>query len=256
MRLANKVAVITGGGSGIGRASAIRFAEEGATVVVSDLDGEAGRAVVEEIRAGGGRASDFEADVSNLDQVQAMIRFAVDTYGRLDILFNNAGFPCAGAIEATDDSDFERGMDINLKGAFFASKHALPHMQRQGGGSILFTSSTAGVVASVSSPLYGAAKSALVGLVRSLGARYAPDGIRVNAIAPGPTATAMIAGFASRPGQEMETEQFEAAVKGMTPMRRFAEPSELANAALFLVSDEASYITGVTLPVDGGMTAV
>lgn len=186
-----------------------------------------------------------------------MVAFTIEIYGRLDILFNNAGFPCAGAIEATEDDDYERGMDTNVKGAFFAAKYAIAQMLAQGGGgSILFTSSTAGIVASVSSPLYGTAKTALVSLVRSLGARYAAQGIRVNAIAPGPTATAMIAGFASRPGQEMEMQKFEAAVKGMPPMRRFADPGELANAALFLVSDEASYITGVTLPVDGGMTAV
>lgn len=256
MRLKDKVAIITGGGSGIGRASAILFAQEGAKVVVADFNAESGEAAAAEIRTGGGEASFVQADVSDLAQVMAMIDFAVDKYGQLDILFNNAGFPCAGAIEATEDSDYERGMGINVKGAFFAAKYALPHMQKQGGGCILFTSSTAGVVASVSSPLYGAAKTALVGLVRSLGARYAAEGIRVNAIAPGPTATAMIAGFASRPGQEMEAEKFEAAVTSMTPMRRFAQPTELANAALFLVSDEASYITGVTLPVDGGMTAV
>lgn len=255
-RLHEKVAIVTGGGSGIGRASAIRFAEEGAMVVVADFNAESGAAVAEEIRQNGHEASFVRADVADLDQVKAMIDFAVQRYGQLDILFNNAGFPCAGAIEATEDADYERGMDINVKGAFFAAKYALPHLQKQGGGSILFTSSTAGVVASVSSPLYGAAKTALVGLVRSLGARYAAEGIRVNAIAPGPTATPMIAGFASRPGQEMETDKFESAVTNMTPMRRFAQPTELANAALFLVSDEASYITGVTLPVDGGMTAV
>ncbi|ALJ19284.1 SDR family NAD(P)-dependent oxidoreductase [Microbacterium sp. No. 7] len=255
-QLENKVAIVTGGGSGIGRASALRFAAEGACVVVADLDAAAADAVAAEIEAQGGRARAVRADVSDLDQVRGMIEAAVEAYGGLDILFNNAGFPCAGAIEATEDADYERGMDINVKGAFFAAKYAIPHLQERGGGSILFTSSTAGVVASVSSPLYGAAKTALVGLVRSLGARYAAEGIRVNAIAPGPTSTPMIAGFASRPGQEVETEAFAAAVTGMTPMRRFAEPAELAAAALFLVSDEASFITGVTLPVDGGMTAV
>lgn len=129
-------------------------------------------------------------------------------------------------------------------------------MQDNGGGSFLFTSSTAGLVASVSSPLYGLAKTAVVGMVKSLGARYAAENIRVNGLAPGPTSTAMISGFASRPGQEVSKEKFEGAVTGMTPMARFADPDELASAALVLVSDEASYITGVTLPVDGGMTAV
>lgn len=239
MRLNNKVAVVTGGGSGIGRASAIRFAEEGAKLVVADLDTDAARSVADHIRAGGREARHVHADVSDIAQVKALIDSAVDTYGALDIVFNNAGFPCSGSIEATEEPDY-----------------AVPHMLENGGGRILITSSTAGVVASVSSPLYGTAKTALVGLVRSLGAKYAPDGIRVNAIAPGPTATPMIAGFASSLGQEMETQRFETAVKGMTPMRRFADPLEIANAALFLVSDEASFITGVTLPVDGGMTAV
>lgn len=181
--------------------------------------------MAQEIRAAGGDACFAQADVSNLARVKAMAAFTIETYGRLDILFNNAGFPCAGAIEATEDDDYERGMDTNVKGAFFAAKYAIAQMLAQGGGgSILFTSSTAGIVASVSSPLYGTAKTALVGLVRSLGARYAAQGIRVNAIAPGPTATAMIAGFASRPGQEMETQKFEAAVKGVPPHATIRRP--------------------------------
>lgn len=256
MLLKDKVAVITGGGSGIGHASSVRFAEEGAKVVVADFNDETGRAVADEIRAAGNEATFFHVDVSDASQVKNMIDFAVTTYGRLDILFNNAGFPCSGSIDATGESDYEKGMDINVKGPFFAAKYAIPYMLRQGGGSIITTSSTAGLIASVSSPLYGTAKTAIVGMTRSLAAKYAPDNIRVNAIAPGPTPTAMIAGFASRPGQEMDKASFEKAIEGMTPMKRFCDPVEQANAAVFLASDLASYITGVTLPVDGGMTMV
>ncbi|MFT4105575.1 MAG: SDR family oxidoreductase [Lacrimispora sp.] len=254
MRLKDKVAIITGGASGIGRASAERFAKEGARVVVADMNRQNGLDTVAGIKAEGGEASFFEVDVADVSQVKAMIDFAVEAYGRLDILFNNAGYPCAAGMDV-EEEDYDKGMDINLKGGFFAVKYALPEFQKQGGGSVIFTASVGGMVASTNSPLYGAAKGAVVNLTRSLAVKYAKENIRVNCLCPGPTDTAMLPLFTSRPGDELSQEDSMKVIMNSTPMGRVAPSSELANAVLFLASDEAAFVTGVILPVDGGYVA-
>ncbi len=252
MRLAGKVAIITGAGSGIGQAAAVLFAQEGAKVVVADNVPAGGRQTVETIRQAGGEAVFVEADVSKDADVQHMVQTAVETYGRLDILFNNAGVTIpASVVEATEEV-WDRTLAIDLKGVFLPSKYAVPHMIRGGGGSVINTASMCGLVASTNQAPYSAAKGGVVALTRQMAIDYASFNIRVNGIAPSEVRTPMFLGFINRaPDPEEKIRQLVARI----PLGRVAEPIELARVALFLASDESSYITGVTLPVDGGLTA-
>jgi meso-butanediol dehydrogenase/(S,S)-butanediol dehydrogenase/diacetyl reductase len=252
MKLENKVAIITGAGSGIGQATAILFAQEGAKVVVADYAPEGGRATVEEINKNGGEAIFVETDVSKVADVERMVQATIDAYGRIDVLFNNAAVTIPATVVDTTDEVWNRTMDIDLKSIYLACKFAIPHMV-QDGGSIINTASMCGLVASKSQAPYSAAKGGVVALTRQMAIDYAANNIRVNGIAPSEVRTPMFLGFINRsPDPEQKMRELMARI----PLGRVAEPVELARAALFLACDDSSYITGVTLPVDGGLTAM
>lgn len=255
MRLKDKVAIITASGSGMGRASAILFAKEGAQVVVADINVEKGEETVKTIREAGGEASFFRVDVSDLSLLKQMIDFTVDKYGKINILYNHAGTPGPAGVEEVEEKDWDEATDLNIKGAFFATKYALPEIKKQGAGSIIFTASISGLVGSISSPVYSAVKGAVVNLTRALATRYASENIRVNCICPGAIETPMFPQFMGRPGQEHLREENTKKLSAGIPMKRVGQPEEIAATALFLASDESSYITGVILPVDGGYVA-
>lgn len=252
-RLANKVAVITGGTGGIGLAAARLFAAEGAKVVLVDLDGAALERAVAEL--GAERALGVAADVSDPAQVEAYVRRAMEAHGRIDVFFNNAGIEGAvGPIVDYPIEMFDKVMAVNVRGVFLGLKYVIPAMAKGGGGSIIITSSLGGLRGVPKLSAYIGSKHAVVGLMKSAALECAPLGIRVNTINPSPIATRMMesleAGYA--PGAAaLVKKKMEASV----PLRRYGEPEEVAALALFLASDEASYITGNSYPIDGGMSA-
>jgi NAD(P)-dependent dehydrogenase (short-subunit alcohol dehydrogenase family) len=250
-RLAGKVAAITGAASGMGAESARVFAREGAKVVIADIDAERGEAVRREIEGAGGTASFIRTDVTQEKDIVSMIAAANARYGKLDILFNNAGGGVTGsgagvtAIERLSADEWDRAHALNLRSVFLGVKHALASMRAAGGGSIISTGSDAGLRGIRGTDAYNALKAGVHMLTRSLAQSVAADNIRINAIAPGWIATPMLlANFP--PGAE------KTILPIAQPTRRSGLPRDIANAALFLASDEASFITGVVLPVDGG----
>jgi NAD(P)-dependent dehydrogenase (short-subunit alcohol dehydrogenase family) len=248
MRLRGKVAIVTGGSSGIGRATAELFAREGARVVVADYKPETGREVVKAIKKSGGDAIFVAVDVSDAAQVHRMVEVAMETYGGIDILFNNAGILLFGTVLDTDEEAWHRLMAINLTGTYLVSRAVLPHMIERGGGSIVnVTSSTGAHDACANAVAYVASKGGVALLTRAMAIDHAKDNVRVNAIAPGPTDTPMLR-------ENMSPAQLEA-FAATFPMKRLGSPEELAHAVLFLASDEASFVTGAILAVDGGQTA-
>ena len=252
-KLEDMVAVITGAGAGIGRASALRFAREGAAVTVADLDPEAGDETVALIRGEGGEAARVQVDVAESDQVERMIRTSVETFGRIDVLFNNAGVNFPATVVDVGEEVWQRSLDVNLKSVMLGCRHAIPEMLKIGGGSIINTASMLGLVASPRQAPYSAAKGAVVMLTRQMAIDYAQRKIRVNCLCPSEVNTEMNRRFiaeSSNPEAELRR------VLSRIPMDRMAEPEEIAAAALFLASDDSSYITGVALPVDGGLTAM
>lgn len=253
--LIGKTAVVTGAGSGIGRASAQRFAEEGANVVIADIVEEIGRETVDLIEDIGGDATFVEVDVSDAESVERMVDVAVDTYGSLDFAHNNAGI-LTDFAEMTDieEGQWDKLLDINLKGIWACMKAELPVMEEQENGVIVNTASEAGLVGMGGLASYSASKHGVVGLTKTVALEYATRGIRVNAIAPGPTNTNIQAnaGGASNDPASMP---FDTSAMIDVPMGRSAEPEEMAGAVAFLCSSDASYITGHTLPVDGGQAA-
>ncbi len=253
MRLADQTAIITGAGMGIGRACAKRFAEEGARVLVTDVRVEEGQSVVDEIRDEGGEAEFMEVDVRRREDNERVIDHCLDTYGRLDILFCNAGITLAKTLPESSDEEIDDVFGVNVKGLMYAARYGIPHMlDQEDGGSILFTASKTGLVAQEDSPVYCASKGAAVMLAKALALDYATDDIRVNALCPGIIDTPMLQRFAdAMPEPEAAWREFQEA----QPMGRLGTPEECADAALWLVSDNASFITGVALPVDGGFTA-
>ena len=252
MRLKDKVAVITGAASGIGRASALKFAREGATLVAVDNQREGNDWTVSSIRAEGGTAIAVDADVTDAQAVRRMIRAAVENYGRLDILFNNAGISVNGTILDIDEEGFDRVFAVNVKGVFLGCKEAIPVMKSQGGGVILNTASQMGVVGRAASAVYPATKGAVIQMTRCLALDHAADGIRVNSICPGPIDTPMARRARAPIGDP------DAALRKLTErtaLGRFGTPEEMADVAAFLCSDEATFITGAAILADGGWTA-
>ncbi len=248
MRLENRVAIVTGGSAGIGRATALLLSREGARVVVGDYHEAAGRETVRMIEESGGTGLFVPTDVSEPDQVQAMVDKALQEYDGIDILFNNAGILFLGTVLETDLENWTRVMDINLTGTFLCSRAVLPHMIERGGGSIInMTSSTGAHDAAPNIAAYVASKGGVALLTKCMAIDHAKDKVRVNAIAPGPTDTDMLRDNLTRE----QLEEFQ----NTFPMKRLGKPEELAHAALFLASDEASFVTGAIIAVDGGQTA-
>ncbi len=250
MRLREKVALITGGASGIGKASALQFAREGAKIVVADIDRESSEKVVAEIQAAGGAAAAVVTDVADRESVQGMIAFCEETFGRLDVLFNNAGIfhPDDGSVLDTGDDIWDRVIDINLKGVFLGCRYGIPAMLRSGGGSIINTASFVALHGSATSQIaYTASKGGVLSMTKEIAVEFARQNIRANAICPGPVQTPLLAELLADPQRRQRRLVH-------IPIGRFANAEEIASAALFLASDEASYITGSTFTVDGGIT--
>ncbi len=259
MRLANKIGIITAAGSGMGRAGAVLFAGEGARVLVVDLNRDAAEETAALVRSAGGEAQVSSGDLSDEAYARSLVAEAVSKYGRLDFLWNHVGHPGPSGLEGVGASDLDFALNLNLRSGVFTTAEAIPEMRKGGGGSILFTASSSGLQGSKFSPIYAAAKFGVIGLARSLARAHAFENIRVNVVCPGATNTPMLRTFVRRPGQETELagdiESLVAQRSAQSPMGRAAEPIEVARAALFLISDDASYVTGVALPVDGGQTA-
>jgi NAD(P)-dependent dehydrogenase (short-subunit alcohol dehydrogenase family) len=259
MRMQNRIGLVTAAASGMGRAGALCFAREGAAVAVVDRDADGVAKVVEEIKAAGGRAIGLVGDLREDDFARHIVLQTASSFGGLDFVWNHVGHPGPAAVEGIDMADFDLAVDLNLRTVLVTTEAAIPQLRARGGGSLLFTASIAGLAGSGFSPVYSAMKFGVVGFVRSLAKRLAPEGIRVNAVCPGPVDTPMLRVFVARPDQAStrgnDVEELAKSFGGATPMKRAARPEEIANAALFLLSEEASFVTGAALPVDGGLTA-
>jgi NAD(P)-dependent dehydrogenase (short-subunit alcohol dehydrogenase family) len=249
-RFEGKVALITGGAAGIGRTTALAFAREGAKIVIADINVQGGEETVKMIRDAGGEAVFVKTDVRISDEVKNMAEKAVEDFGRLDIAFNNAGInEDAVTISRCAEDSWERMIDTNLTGVFLCMKYELPKIRRSGGGSIVNMASVMGLVGDGSHPGYSGSKHGVVGLTRTAAIVYAQAGVRINAVCPGPTLTSLIHKLID--GQP----EVERMLLSHIPMNRMAQPEEIAKAVLFLCSDDASYITGHPLAVDGGWVA-
>ncbi|MBN8417388.1 MAG: glucose 1-dehydrogenase [Verrucomicrobia bacterium] len=246
----NKVVLITGATSGIGKVSALAFAKAGAKVIVSGRREAEGQAVVAEIKAGGGEAAFVKADVAVEADVAALVAKTVATYGRLDVAFNNAGVELTGAIVDANEADYRRVFDINVWGVLASMKHEIPVMLKQGGGVIINTSSVAGHVGMAGAGVYVASKHAVEGLTKAAALEYAKQGIRVNAVAPAAIETDMMNRFTG--GGNEEALNY---MRSLHPVGRLGRAEEIANPVLFLASDAASFITGASLNIDGGLLA-
>ena len=244
-----KVALVTGGGTGIGRATAIAFAREGASVVIGNRNSENGEAVVQAIQENGGQASFLRTDVSLEEDVKALIEHAVATYGRVDVAFNNAGIGgAAGPIAEQTSDNFDAIMGVNVKGVWMSMKYEILEMLKTGGGAIVNNSSVGGLVGFASVGIYSASKHAVMGLTKSAALEYSARGVRVNAVNPAVIRTPMAEGLARM--RKGKPDDFAA----VHPIGRIGEPEEVAEAVLWLCSDKASFVTGTAMCVDGGFT--
>jgi NAD(P)-dependent dehydrogenase (short-subunit alcohol dehydrogenase family) len=248
-QLQDKVAIITGAASGIGRATALRFAGEGATLVIADINELQGRAVAAEILAGGGRAVFEPADVTRADDCKRVAARAVRDFGGIHILFNNAGIIRRASVVELSETDWDRVMEVNVKAIFLMSREAIPVMERNGGGSIINTASGWGLAGGARAAVYCASKGAVVLLTKAMAIDHGPQNIRVNCICPGDTDTAMLHNEAAQLGEPDNRFMAESAKR---PLGRVGRPEEIAQAALYLASDAASFVTGTALVVDGG----
>jgi NAD(P)-dependent dehydrogenase (short-subunit alcohol dehydrogenase family) len=250
-RLEGKVALITGGASGMGRVASELFAREGARIVLTDVADDAGESAAAEISGTGGEALYVHADVSDEADAEAMVKAAVDRFGRLDILYNNAGIMLAddGSVDTTDESVWDRTLAINIKGVAHGCKYGVPAMIANGGGSIINVASFVALMgAATSQTAYTASKGAVLAMTREIAVEYARKGIRCNALCPGPIDTPLLAELLADPAQRQRRFVH-------IPMGRLGRAEELAKAALFLASDDSSFMTGASLVVDGGITA-
>lgn len=251
MRLKDKAALITGAGNGIGRETALLFAKEGASVAAVDLQGDAAESAVKEIEASGGKAVAIRADVSKTKDVRQMVETAESAFGEVNVLFNNAGIMLGddGNAVETDEEVWQKTIDVNLKGVFLGCKYGIPALQRAGGGSVINTASFVGVMGAATPQIaYTASKGGVLAMSRELAVIHARENIRVNALCPGPLRTEMLMSY-------LDTEEKRQRRLVHVPMGRFGEAKEIAQAALFLASDESSYITGADFLVDGGITS-
>ena len=245
----NKVALVTGGTSGIGKATALAFAHAGAKVVLTGRRQKEGRAVAEEIERAGGTAAFFQADFSKEGEVQAAVDFVVATYGRLDVAFNNAGLEATGPLSEITEETYRAVFDINVWGVLSAMKHEVAAMLKSGGGAIVNTTSTFGHVGAAQVTLYVGTKHAVEGMTKCVALEFARQNIRVNTVSPGAIATDMIDRFAGKEGSARD------GLVAMHPVGRLGQPEEIAAAVLYLCSDDAKFTTGTSLKVDGGWLA-
>src|SRR5580658_5586258 len=252
MRLKNKVAVVTGMASGIGRGTAMLFAREGAMVAGGDIDAEGGNLTAEEIRGAGGECVFVKTDVTRADEVKSLVASAVRTYGGVDILFSNVGVVIGNALVDVSEDEWDQVMNVNLKSMFLACKYCIPEMQKRGKGSIVLTSSANGLLAEPCLATYCATKGAIIGLTRSIATDYGKDNIRVNCICPTYTRTPLVVKWIdSGVDPNLTWEK----VDRLHALNRISEVSEVANAVLFLASDESSIVTGSAMVIDGGLSA-
>ena len=249
MRLQGKTALITGGASGIGRATALLFAREGAAVAIADLNKAAGNSLVDEIRTGGGRALFTPVDVSRAADCHRMVEHTVHEFGGVHILINNAGIIRRASVTDLSEEDWDRVMDVNVKSMFLMSREVIPIMARAGGGSIINMASGWGLSGGPNAAVYCASKGAVVLLTKAMAVDHGPQNIRVNCICPGDTDTAMLRHEAQQLGEREERFLAESARR---PLGRLGKPEDIAQSALYLASDAASFVTGTALVVDGG----
>ncbi|RDI47824.1 3-oxoacyl-ACP reductase FabG [Falsibacillus pallidus] len=244
MRLQGKTAIITGGANGIGLAAAKRFAEEGAKVAIGDFDEATGAARAAELKESGHDVEFFQVNVADRKSIDAMVGKVAETFGKIDILINNAGITRDSMLSKMSEEDFQQVIDVNLTGVFHCTQAVLPHLIENGKGKIISTSSVSGVYGNIGQTNYAAAKAAIVGMTKTWAKELGRKGINVNAVAPGFTETNMVAKVPDKVIDQM---------KSMVPLQRLGKPEDIANAYLFLASDESDYISGTVLHVDGGI---
>jgi len=253
MRLDGKVAIITGSGVGIGRATAVMFGKEGAKVIVADIDREKGMETAGLIRSGNGEAKFVQVNVSDAHDVGEMVRTTIDTYGKLDILVNNAGIYLQASVVDASEEDWDRILDVNLKGVFLCCKYSIPEMIKGGrGGVIVNVGSEAGIVGIKNQVAYNVSKSGVIALTKSIAIDSAADNVRVNCVCPGTTETPLVTAALSK---AKEPERVRRELEAVRPANRLGKPEEIAAGILYLASDESPYATGAILSIDGGYTA-
>jgi len=252
MRLKDKVAVITGAGAGIGQATALLFAKEGAKVVLADLDPKAGKEALDQIKKDGGQGIFLQVDVAKGNDVRKMVQETIKNYGKIDILVNNAGIYTKGDVVSTSEEDWDRILNVNLRGVYLCCKYAIPEMIKKGGGAIVNIASEAGLVGIKNQVAYNVSKAALIMLTKSMAVDFAPQNIRVNNVCPGTTETPLVRAAIEK---EKDPKKARRALEECRPANRLGKPEEIASAILAMASDELGYATGSSLVIDGGYTA-